>query len=77
MTTQLEQLDRIAELEAFAALEGLTLPFDAAEIVALEDRGFVIDLHTGQILEDIDPDEQLEIKLTARGRHLSDQGATA
>ena len=58
-------IERVVELEQWAALEGITLPIPAHEIVRLEDLGFVIDLRTGQILEDIDPDEPLEI--TIRG----------
>ncbi|MCB0083786.1 MAG: hypothetical protein KDE47_22760 [Caldilineaceae bacterium] len=54
-------LERIEGLEEFAAAEGFTLPMPALEIVRLEDQGFVIDLHTGQILEDVDIDEQLDI----------------
>lgn len=61
MLDQLNILQRIEELEAFARAEGFTLPIPAAEIVALEDQGFVIDLHTGQILEDVDIDEELDI----------------
>ncbi|MEZ4707582.1 MAG: hypothetical protein R3A44_10265 [Caldilineaceae bacterium] len=62
MIDQLMQ-DRISELEQFARAEGLDLPIPALEIVRLEDQGFVIDLRTGQILEDIDIDEQIPFEL--------------
>jgi len=65
MSTQSNIAERVLELEEWAALEGIPLPIPAEEIVRLEDLGFVIDLRTGQILEDIDPDEPLEI--TVRG----------
>ena len=61
MSTQSNRVDRVLELEVWAAQEGISLPIPAEEIVRLEDMGFVIDLRTGQILEDIDPDEPLEI----------------
>ena len=60
---QQSNIARVEELEAFAALEGLTLPIPAIEIVRLEDMGFVIDLRTGQILEDVNPDEPIEFEL--------------
>lgn len=63
MNQQLNTVLRIEELEAFAHAEGLDLPMPAIEIVRLEDQGFVIDLHTGQILEDIDIDEQIPFEL--------------
>ena len=59
---QQSNIARVEELEAFAALEGLTLPMPAIEIVWLEDMGFVIDLRTGQILEDVNPDEPIEFE---------------
>ena len=68
MSTQSNRVDRVLELEVWAAQEGISLPIPAEEIVRLEDMGFVIDLHTGQILEDIDPDEPLEITVH-RVRH--------
>jgi hypothetical protein len=52
---------RIGEIEQFAAFEGLTLPMSAQEIVRLEELGFVLDLRTGQILEDVDIDERLDV----------------
>lgn len=58
-------ISRIEELEAWAAAEGLTLPMPAAEIVRLEDMELVIDLHTGQILEDIDIDEPVPFEIRA------------
>ena len=57
--------DRVSELEQFARAEGLELPMPALEIVQLEDQGFVVDLHTGQILEDVDPDESIDFELCA------------
>lgn len=60
MSTASNLVERVLELEAWAAQEGIPLPMQAEEIVRLEDMGFVIDLRTGQILEDIDPDEPLE-----------------
>ena len=62
-------LQRIEELEDFARTEGLILPFSAAEIVALEDQGFVIDLRTGQILEDICIDESIPFEINAGVKH--------
>ena len=56
-------IERAEELEEFARLEGLTLPFDASEIVRLEDMGFVIDLRTGQLLEDVDPDAPIDYEV--------------
>lgn len=41
--------DRIIDLLNFAAEEGLTLPLPAAQIAALEERGHVVDLATGEI----------------------------
>ena len=69
MNVQQNIADRIFELEEFARLEGFTLPFSAAEIVALEDRGFVIDLRTGQILEDIDIDAPIEFEIRQGVKH--------
>lgn len=46
MTTK-EQ--RIADLEAFAAEEGITLPWPADVIAAMEERGDVVDLVTGMV----------------------------
>lgn len=46
MTTR-EQ--RIAELEAFAAEEGIKLPWPAAVIAAREEQGDVVDLITGLV----------------------------
>ena len=54
MSTQSNMVDRVLEMEAWASQEGIPLPMPAGEIVRLEDMGFVIDLHTGQILEDIE-----------------------
>ncbi len=41
---------RIADLEAFAAEEGITLPMPAATIAAMEATGAAVDLVTGAIL---------------------------
>ena len=60
MTTLAE---RLAEINEFALLEGLKLPMPAEEIVNLEDLGLVVDLRTGQILEDIDPDAPIDYEL--------------
>lgn len=46
MTTK-EQ--RIAEIEAFAAEEGIRLPWPADVIAAMEERGDVVDLVTGMV----------------------------
>lgn len=40
---------RIADLENFAAEEGIRLPLSAATIAALEETGAVVDLMTGAI----------------------------
>lgn len=41
---------RIADLEAFAAEEGITLPMPAATIARLEETGAVVDLVTGAVI---------------------------
>lgn len=41
---------RIADLEAFAAEEGLSLPLPAATIAAMEATGAVVDLATGAVI---------------------------
>jgi len=69
MNVQPNIADRIFELEEFAQAEGFTLPFSAAEIVALEDMGLVVDLRTGQILEDIDPDEPIQFEIGQGVKH--------
>ena len=61
-------LQRLEELYQFAKDEGITLPIPAEEIIRLEDLGFVIDLRTGQLLEDIDIDEAIPFELTATRR---------
>ncbi len=53
---------RVEELEAWAEAEGIDLPLPADEIIALEDEGFVVDLETGQILEDVDPDAPVDLQ---------------
>jgi hypothetical protein len=40
---------RIADLEFFAAEEGLTLPWPAAVIAELEEQGHIVDLTTGMV----------------------------
>lgn len=40
----------IADLEAFAAEEGLQLPLPAATIAAMEATGAVVDLATGAVI---------------------------
>lgn len=40
---------RIAELEAWAAEEGIRLPMSAAMIIGMEDTGATVDLMTGAI----------------------------
>jgi hypothetical protein len=47
MTNQIDS--RIAELEALAREEGLDLPYSPNVIIALEDRGSIVDLVTGQV----------------------------
>lgn len=66
-------ITRIEEIDAFAAAEGIALPIPAAEIVTLEDMGIVVDLHTGQMLEDVDVDEPIGYALTDKGRAWSGQ----
>lgn len=41
---------RIADLEAFAAEEGIPLPLPAATIAAMEATGAVVDLQTGAVI---------------------------
>lgn len=41
---------RAGELLALAAAEGLRLPYPVADILALEDAGFVVCLLTGELL---------------------------
>lgn len=42
--------NRIAELEALAAAEGIELPYPAAMIAHIEDTGAVVDFVTGATL---------------------------
>jgi len=42
--------ERIQELLELAAQESITLPYSPELIVAMEDTGAVVDLHTGSIL---------------------------
>jgi hypothetical protein len=41
---------RITELLALAAAEGLPLPYAPETILALEDTGAIVNLHTGAII---------------------------
>lgn len=43
--------ERIAELLELAEEEGITLPMTPEEIVAEEDKGNVVDLVTGEVIE--------------------------
>lgn len=45
--------NRIAELEAAAGETGIPLPRPAAEIVALEDAGAIVDLVTGEVIQPV------------------------
>jgi hypothetical protein len=44
---------RIAELEALAQEEGLTLPYPVDLILWFEDRSYVIDLNTGVMYRNV------------------------
>lgn len=44
--------EQVADLVAWAAAAGIRLPRPAAEIVALETQGHVVDLESGDILWD-------------------------
>jgi hypothetical protein len=44
---------RIAELEAFARENGLTLPLPADMIVFFEDRQLIVDLESGEVYKNI------------------------
>lgn len=43
-------MDRISEIEAQAAEDGLALPYPAAVIAQIEERGGMVDLTSGRIL---------------------------
>jgi hypothetical protein len=41
--------NRIAEFLQLAEEEGLTLPYSPETMIAFEDQGMIVDLHTGRI----------------------------
>lgn len=51
MSNQSKNDVRISELNELADAEGITLPWPAAVIVALEDQGHVVDLTTGLVIQ--------------------------
>ena len=57
---------RITELLELAAAEHLTLPYTPAMIIALEDTGAIVDLHTGAILPG-EADKPIRFRLTVIG----------
>lgn len=59
---------RILELEQLAADEGFTLPWPAAVIVAMEDKGHVVDLRTGLVIQS---GAEQRFSLTAAGEMLA------
>lgn len=61
---------RIVELLALAKEEGLTLPYPAELIVAMEDRGCVVDLRTGDIIVG-EADKEYVWEWTDKGRALA------
>jgi hypothetical protein len=52
----------VVELLTWAEREGITLPLPAERIVELEHQGFVVDLVTGEVLEDINPDAPITLQ---------------
>lgn len=50
-TQNMQHAARIADLEALAAAENITLPFPAIIIAAMEAHDHIIDLATGQLIQ--------------------------
>ncbi len=61
---------RITELLELAESEGLRLPYPPAMIVALEDTGAIVDLHTGAIFPG-EADKPHRYRLTVVGEALA------
>ena len=61
---------RIIQLLDFAAAEGLTLPYPPATILALEDTGAIVDLHTGAISPG-EADKPIRFRLTVIGEAVA------
>ena len=61
---------RIEELLAFAAAEGLTLPYDPETIIGQENLGNVVDLTTGAIIVG-EADTVYTWSLTPQGEQLA------
>lgn len=59
---------RVVELLDWAAALGLALPMPAADIVAIEAAGGVVDLVTGEVIED---GASLHVDLTVVGEALA------
>lgn len=59
---------RVVELLDWAAMLGLVLPMPAAAIVAIEAAGGVVDLVTGEVIED---GASLHVDLTVVGAALA------
>lgn len=61
---------RITELLELAAAEGLQLPYPPETILALEDTGAIINLHTGAIYPG-EADQPVHFRLTVIGEALA------
>lgn len=61
---------RVGELLALAESEGITLPYPPALIVAMEDRGAVVDLRNGSIIVG-EADREYVWTLTEAGQALA------
>lgn len=61
---------RIVELLDLAASERITLPYPPETIIALEDAGAVVDLHTGAVLVG-EADKAYRWELTVGGEALA------
>ncbi len=61
-----EQAQRIAELEQLAAEEGIALPWPAAVIAAMEERGQYVDLTSG-----LTGSDQERVSLTVVGEAVA------
>jgi hypothetical protein len=61
---------RIAELVELAATEGIRLPYPAAVIVGLEDKGFYVDLQTGMMGS---ADERVQLTVVGEAAAVADR----
>jgi hypothetical protein len=61
---------RITELLDLAAAEGLPLPYPPEMILALEDAGAIVNLHTGAIYPGM-ADQPIYVRLTVIGEAVA------